>query len=334
MTGEGRGDVTDEDDVGAGDVEQSSGRGGQGEAAEDEGIGVTLPDEIDGGHGEVDGMAAPDLEADVGEDAVAGFDGVVEAEVDDACAERIGAVLEGALAAEDGLSIFADGADGVVFGAAAGGEGNEGVDVARGEGGKAGVAEAVDDVTGQEDVHGPGEGSLAGGAEFAAGGEDDVFDAGQGSECLPIEQVEGVEVDAGVFKEGGDAGFAEAGGGVDLLRGGGGANGALDAEREGRPHFAAGAEDEEVAAEGSNRGDVLGGGQGEEVFEFGFRLKSVHEGKGTLAAVFKTGQGPLTGGIDGESGAAPHALEAACGDEAEGGGSGVCLRVIGEKVPA
>ena len=136
------------------------------EGLEGHGVGVALPDDVDGAHREVDGLAGENLPGEIDEDAVAQLAGVVEADDGDARAAGAAEVVVEALAADAAGGVFADGHERIGFDGAAVRDGRERIDVAGGKGGDAAAGEALADHGGHPAVDGPGVAGPAGGAEF------------------------------------------------------------------------------------------------------------------------------------------------------------------------
>src|SRR5206468_12395839 len=106
-----------------------------------------------------------------------------------------GVELDDPLAAERGCSVFADGADRIVFACATAIDGREPVNVAGGEGNEMGGAIALGANGGDDGVHGPGRRRRVGGAEFLASHEDDVWGVGERRDGVTIEQIAGDRLD-------------------------------------------------------------------------------------------------------------------------------------------
>src|SRR5262245_30208135 len=73
-------DVSDPECFASCDVDNERRRGGLSEGLQRDGIRIALPDDVDGGHGKVDWLAGQNLTAQIDEDTVAQFAGVIEAE--------------------------------------------------------------------------------------------------------------------------------------------------------------------------------------------------------------------------------------------------------------
>ena len=192
---EGMGDFADAEGGGAGEVDDPGGAVGFGEAEEGEGVGIALPDGVEIAHGDVHGLAVPDLACDVHHDTVAEVAGVVETDEGDGGAVGLAEVFEDALAAEAAHGVFALGIEGVLLAAAAALHGDEAIDVAGGKGGDAAAVVALAHEAGEPGVHGPGHGFLAGGAEFHAGHVDDVGGMREVGDGVGREEVGGDDFD-------------------------------------------------------------------------------------------------------------------------------------------
>ena len=70
-------EIADAQDFAASDVENARRRAAEREGLKCVGIGVALPDDIYSGHADVDWLIVPDLEPEIGEHAVAGFEGII-----------------------------------------------------------------------------------------------------------------------------------------------------------------------------------------------------------------------------------------------------------------
>src|SRR5699024_8602320 len=127
---------------GAGGVEDSWRSGGLVDGAQGPGVDVSLPGDVHRRHGDVHGVAGGEGGGDVGDDAVAQFAGVVQAEDRHRGAPGVGGKGEQAFPGEAGLGVLPDGLGGVGLDAAAVVEGGEGVDVPGGvdQGGDPAVA--------------------------------------------------------------------------------------------------------------------------------------------------------------------------------------------------
>ena len=121
-------------------------------------------------------------------------------------------------------------------------------------------------------VLGPGQVLLPGGAEFHARHEDDVGTPRQVGEAgraeVVIQQVGADELDAGVGQPPGRRLVREGRNGDQPGFRARPPEAALDPHRQGRPHLAAGAQDDDIALEPPREIDVLGIRLGQERFEF------------------------------------------------------------------
>ena len=111
-------DIADGKNFGTGDVQDKRRRLAMGKGAQTPGIRVALPDDIYGGHRQGDRTAFENGAANINEDAVAKFDGIVQAQDSDAGSPSCGAIFEHALAAQGGLRVLANRADWRGFGGA------------------------------------------------------------------------------------------------------------------------------------------------------------------------------------------------------------------------
>jgi hypothetical protein len=249
--GEPVGGFAGAEDVGAGDVEdEGGGRGSDvGEALDDVGEGVALPDAIEVSHGGVDGFIGENFPGDIDEDAVLEIDGVIEADDGEGSAGGLALGQEGIFAVEAGLGVFADGRGGIGFVGASGIGGDEGVDAAGGEGDDGCGLKSFCDEGGQvfvEVLEGIG---IAGGAELLSGEEEDGGGSGEGLDLIGIGEVAGAGFDVVCGEGFPDGGIGEAGRGKDAVIFSEGIEGSFEHEGEVAAHFSAGTEHEEIAVD-------------------------------------------------------------------------------------
>jgi len=250
------GHFADAQEFRAGDVDYERRCGGERERLQAHGVGVTLPDGIEIAHGKRDWLAREDALCDIDEDAVAKFGGVIETNEGNGNRESAAEMFEDALAAEAAHCVFTDGIERIGFAGACLRDGRKAVDVAGGKCGDAAFGESFADETGKKTVHRPGEGFLAGGAEFHSSHVDDIGHVGKSGESTAVKQVaaDGFDVPGvellfelrrGKTRDADDA--AGHSGGIRSATGHAGESGA---------HFSADAENENIAlecGEGANR---------------------------------------------------------------------------------
>src|SRR5260370_14139012 len=152
---------------------------------------IALPDDVEHGNREADGLACVHFARDVDEHSVAQIDGVIQTEEDAAEAVLAREVFENALASETGPSIFADWRGRIGFARTAAGRIAQRIDIASGKNYEAAVAEAIRDDGGQDGVHRPGQLGVASGTEFAAGEVEDVGAIGKGGDLVALQKVAG-----------------------------------------------------------------------------------------------------------------------------------------------
>src|SRR5260370_7361272 len=127
---------------------------------------IALPDDVEHGNREADGLACVHFARDVDEHSVAQIDGVIQTEEDAAEAVLAREVFENALASETGPSIFADWRGRIGFARTAAGRIAQRIDIASGKNYEAAVPEAIPEDGGQDGVQRPAQLGVASETHF------------------------------------------------------------------------------------------------------------------------------------------------------------------------
>ena len=239
-----------------------------GKRAQADGVSIALPNDVDASRAKIDGTALIDGEADVDENAVSKFDGVVQAQDDDRRFPLAGAVLEHTLSSQCCLGVFADWSRGGGFGWSRGVDGFESVDIAGGECGDTRMLEPFSDQSGQESVGGPSEVRFPFRAKFSPSHEDDVGCVRKLSERARFEQVRRDGFNTTALEVTAHAGVGESGNGNGAFGRAGFGDRTTYESGKGRTHFAGHSEDKDVTFELGDSFDVGGRRAGKQFFEF------------------------------------------------------------------